>query len=900
MSRAPREENRVPGLVAKSDVDDTPVIVEADSITKRLKVSAIITGGGSGGGTTNASNTIDAVPATQNITIQDTVSASTTGANNQSLVTGTPTVGSVATFTLAGYNTVRIEVTGTWTGTLTSEVSVDAGVTWTALGLHQGAYTTSTFTANFIGGGNVAGCTTYRLRATAVMTGTAIVTVTESVNTQSVYIANAAPSGNIVSVLNSSQATLTSGSVYTGTSEDVSNFSEMRVSVFSNVASATDGLSIQQSIDNVNWDITDVYTIAAATGKTFVVPRQGRYFRISYTNGGTNQTSFRLQSILNRIGTASSSQRPMDARPNDNDMVEVLNYDNVYNVAANQWNRARDIGVAGYPAVGLSDGTRVATIKAASTAPVATDTAVVVSMSPNSIATTLNAELPDVTGTFTNATQTTAIQATGLNGYDNVFVSISGTYTIATATFQGSDDGGSTWKNITVAARTDNPTIEGGYTGLSSIARGWNINIQGFDAFQVLSSAVATGTVNVRISAESAPTNAGATVGVASFGDGTNSGNVLKADGTAAGQNAAIISGTGMTTGTLTMNSGTPATAWFDMLNYAWVSIEILTNTTPATLSFQTSGDASQTNISATELVDASSGPNGVPVSSTTSATKTYHGPRTGRYFRISSNNGAGTSTVVITFFTFPSASILPTTTVGSNSATGSAVPANAFYLGLSDSGANLQGLLSAQGNGDASTGNRTLTVFPTIYNGTAYDRQRSATAASNTTGTGLLGVGNLMFDGTNWQTIKTANAGTDASSGTNQLSVGSDIYNGSNWDRQRSNTSVVVVAAGTTSTQTAVAVTTYNARSLVLAINITAGAGTLTVAINGVTTSGYTYPILTSTALTGIADNTMRVFPGATPATNTAANDALPRSLQITYSVTGSVTYGSDAILSV
>lgn len=46
MASAPREENRVPGLVAKSDADNTPVILEADQATKRLKVNATITGGG--------------------------------------------------------------------------------------------------------------------------------------------------------------------------------------------------------------------------------------------------------------------------------------------------------------------------------------------------------------------------------------------------------------------------------------------------------------------------------------------------------------------------------------------------------------------------------------------------------------------------------------------------------------------------------------------------------------------------------------------------------------------------------------------------------------------------------------------------------------------------------------
>lgn len=215
------------------------------------------------------------------------------------------------------------------------------GTAWIAVGLHQGAYTTSTFTAGFVGGGSVSGATNYRIRATTAVTGTAIVRVTESINPQSVYIANAAPSGNVISTANSSIVTLGGGAVFTGVSEDVSNFSEMRVSVFSNVASATDGLSIQQSTDNVNWDITDTYTIAAATGKTYVLPRQAKWFRVVYTNGAGAQSSFRLSSLLNRTGTAPSSQRASDAYTNETDLQEIWSFGSIYNPATDKWDRIR-------------------------------------------------------------------------------------------------------------------------------------------------------------------------------------------------------------------------------------------------------------------------------------------------------------------------------------------------------------------------------------------------------------------------------------------------------------------------------------------------------------------------------------------------------------------------------
>lgn len=44
MSSSPRDENRIAGLIAKSDADNTPVVIEADPVTKRLKTNTTITG----------------------------------------------------------------------------------------------------------------------------------------------------------------------------------------------------------------------------------------------------------------------------------------------------------------------------------------------------------------------------------------------------------------------------------------------------------------------------------------------------------------------------------------------------------------------------------------------------------------------------------------------------------------------------------------------------------------------------------------------------------------------------------------------------------------------------------------------------------------------------------------
>lgn len=134
----------------------------------------------------------------------------------------------------------------------------------------------------------------------------------------------------------------------------------------------------------------------------------------------------------------------------------------------------------------------------------------------------VNGEAADATGTFTNATQTTSVTNNNLDGYGNSLISITGTYGTATAIFEGSDDGGTTWFTV-AAARDDTNVIETGYTSLTNISRSWQVNNSGFDSIRVRSTAVASGTVNVRISSSAAPNSAGATVAIgAALPTGTN------------------------------------------------------------------------------------------------------------------------------------------------------------------------------------------------------------------------------------------------------------------------------------------------------------------------------------------------------------------------------------------
>lgn len=141
-----------------------------------------------------------------------------------------------------------------------------------------------------------------------------------------------------ISTTNSTTANLASNGVFTGVSEEVVNFAEIRVSVFSSAASATDGLQMQQSSDGTNWDNIDIYSVPAATGKSFGSGVGARYFRLVYTNGATITTALRIQTTYHYPRTKPSAVRPQDGRSNDNDFEESLSYGMGFNGVT--WDRS--------------------------------------------------------------------------------------------------------------------------------------------------------------------------------------------------------------------------------------------------------------------------------------------------------------------------------------------------------------------------------------------------------------------------------------------------------------------------------------------------------------------------------------------------------------------------------
>jgi hypothetical protein len=250
--------------------------------------------------------------------------------------------------------------------------------------------------------------------------------------------------------------------------------------------------------------------------------------------------------------------------------------------------------------------------------------------------------------------------------------------------------------------------------------------------------------------------------------DGTNIASTLKSDGTAAGQNSLMVAGTFLEQ-TWSVTSVSALTGK-DVSNYKWVSVHVVaqyTGSTP-TITFQGSNDNS--NWVSVQLHSPSAN-GGAGLGSSTTTTGIFAGPIQFRYFRLNFTGtySSGTSTGVIEYYTNPSSSLMMevgtygfgSSSVGSSTATGSAVPANAFYIGgLSTASGNLLGVTISTLAGDGVAAANTINVanLPKIYNGTNWDLQRSATSAAATTGTGLLGAGALGIYNSSAPTVVSGN----------------------------------------------------------------------------------------------------------------------------------------------
>ena len=133
-----------------------------------------------------------------------------------------------------------------------------------------------------------------------------------------------------VSVLNSTTTALTGGATFTGTPEDVSQYSSLSVSFYVQPTNATGNIFVQFSnvSTNAGWiPISNTVTAVSSTnasGFTLDTTMTCQYFRIFYVNDSVAQTSFVVQSIFHPQARIAQKTTRFAETPTDySDMINT-------------------------------------------------------------------------------------------------------------------------------------------------------------------------------------------------------------------------------------------------------------------------------------------------------------------------------------------------------------------------------------------------------------------------------------------------------------------------------------------------------------------------------------------------------------------------------------------------
>jgi hypothetical protein len=119
---------------------------------------------------------------------------------------------------------------------------------------------------------------------------------------------------------NSTDTPLLADAVYTGTACNVLAYAGLTILVGSNVAGT---LLVQYGPDGSDWHDGESYDILAGANKFFTPPVQSAYYRIVYTNGDTDQTTFFIHSVLKKQAVKWSGHN-IDSPIVDQDDAELV------------------------------------------------------------------------------------------------------------------------------------------------------------------------------------------------------------------------------------------------------------------------------------------------------------------------------------------------------------------------------------------------------------------------------------------------------------------------------------------------------------------------------------------------------------------------------------------------
>ena len=119
---------------------------------------------------------------------------------------------------------------------------------------------------------------------------------------------------------NSTTTPLGIGGIFTGVSEEIKDFASVHVCVFADQNNAVDGMCVQWSCDEVNWDLEECFNITANKVRQHEFGIRGRYFRIVYINGGVVQGTFRLEVAYHTV----RSQEVMRSLRRDIEKTDIV------------------------------------------------------------------------------------------------------------------------------------------------------------------------------------------------------------------------------------------------------------------------------------------------------------------------------------------------------------------------------------------------------------------------------------------------------------------------------------------------------------------------------------------------------------------------------------------------
>ena len=245
-------------------------------------------------------------------------SALPTGAATETTLQGVATEATLATLateatvaTLATEATVSTLATEATVSTLATEATVSTLATEATVSTLATEATVSTLATE-------ATVSTLATEATVSTLGTE--TTLAAIKTAAELIDNAI-SGNemqvdvkliegVIDANNTTSTPLLAGGNFTGGWTEIKDYNSINLGVFSDVASATDGLRIEYSFDGISVHHFHLWTFpGGANGIGYQLSAEFRYFRINYTNGAAPQATFLLQSNLKPTALFPSSYR---------------------------------------------------------------------------------------------------------------------------------------------------------------------------------------------------------------------------------------------------------------------------------------------------------------------------------------------------------------------------------------------------------------------------------------------------------------------------------------------------------------------------------------------------------------------------------------------------------------